>query len=65
MDAAGIDVQVLSVVGPGVQELPSETAIPLARTLNDELCDSWITPWPERFAAFATLPTGSPEDAAV
>jgi uncharacterized protein len=63
-DAAGIAIQVLSAVGPGVQELPSETAIPLARKLNDQLHDSVIAPRPDRFAAFATLPTGSPDEAA-
>jgi uncharacterized protein len=64
MDAAGIDVQVLSAVGPGVQELPNKTAIPHARKLNDELHESFVAARPDRFAAFATLPTGSPDNAA-
>lgn len=64
MDAAGIDVQVLSAVGPGVQELPDDVAIPLARDLNTRLRKT-IAAHPDRFAAFATLPTGNPEAAAV
>jgi predicted TIM-barrel fold metal-dependent hydrolase len=59
MDAAGIDVQVLSAVGPAVQELPDDVAIPLARDLNTRLHDSVIAGHPDRFAAFATLPTGN------
>lgn len=64
MDAAGIDVQVLSAVGPGVQELPDEEAIPLARDLNTRLRKE-IAAHPDRFAAFATLPTGNPQAAAI
>ncbi|MFC0437384.1 amidohydrolase family protein [Kutzneria buriramensis] len=63
MDAAGIDVQVLSAVGPGVQELPDEVAVPLARDLNTRLHKD-IAARPDRFAAFATLPTGNPDAAA-
>jgi len=63
MDAAGVDVQVLSAVGPGVQELPDEVAIPLARDLNTRLHKD-IAAHPDRFAAFATLPTGNPQAAA-
>ena len=64
MDAAGIDVQVLSAVGPGVQELPRGQAVPLARELNDALHERVVAARPERFAAFAMLPTGSPDEAA-
>jgi predicted TIM-barrel fold metal-dependent hydrolase len=64
MDAAGIDLQVLSVMGPAAQELPGQTGISLARALNDELHDL-VTAHPERFAAFAALPTSEPDAAAV
>jgi hypothetical protein len=37
MDAAGIDVQVLSAVLPVPQMLPAETAVPLATRVNEEL----------------------------
>jgi predicted TIM-barrel fold metal-dependent hydrolase len=63
MDAAGIDVQVLSAVGPATQELPDEIAIGLARDLNTRLQQD-VAAHPDRFAAFATLPTGNPEAAA-
>jgi len=63
MDAAGIDVQVLSAVGPAVQELPDAVAIPLARKLNTTLHDTVTARHPDRFAAFATLPTGTVEAA--
>jgi len=36
MDAAGIDVAILSVVTPASQALPAREAIPLARDANDE-----------------------------
>ena len=64
MDAAGIDVQVLSAVGPATQELPAETAVPMARRLNTSLHDGVVARWPDRFSAFATLPTGDPYGAA-
>src|SRR5271170_1884082 len=63
MDAAGIDLQVLSHVQPGVQTLECNTAIRLSREVNDWL-GSVIQEYPTRFAGFATLPTQSPIDAA-
>jgi predicted TIM-barrel fold metal-dependent hydrolase len=63
MDAAGIDLQVLSHVQPGVQILDRDTAIQLSREINDWL-GGIIKEYPTRFAAFAMLPTQSPEDAA-
>jgi predicted TIM-barrel fold metal-dependent hydrolase len=66
MDAAGIDVQVLSHVGPGVQILPddqAELAIAVCREVNDWLAEV-IAAHPDRFAGFAMLPTQSPGHAA-
>ena len=64
MDAAGIDLQVISHTTPGVQHLDdSETAVTLAREANDELARA-VDEHPERFAAFATLPTPDPGAAA-
>jgi len=63
MDAAGIDLQVLSHVGPGVQTLERDTAIRLSREVNDWLA-AVIKENPTRFAGFAMLPTQSPKDAA-
>ncbi len=66
MDAAGIDVQVLSHVQPGIQILPdadAELAIEICREVNNWLADV-VTAHPARFAGFAMLPTQSPQAAA-
>jgi uncharacterized protein len=63
MDAAGIDVSILSVVTPATQALPAADAVPLARDANDEAADA-VRAHPERFRAFATLPTADPQAAA-
>ncbi|MDP2771608.1 MAG: amidohydrolase, partial [Giesbergeria sp.] len=49
MDAAGIDVQVLSFGSPGPQGFGAETAIPMARDANDILFDA-VQAHPQRFA---------------
>src|SRR3979490_1594888 len=63
MDAAGVDVQVLSFGSPGPQAFGAEVAIPMARDANDRLYQA-IQKNPERFAGFAALPTADPEAAA-
>ena len=63
MDAAGIDVSILSVVTPATQALPAREAIALAREANDEATDA-VRAHPARFRAFATLPTSDPQAAA-
>jgi predicted TIM-barrel fold metal-dependent hydrolase len=64
MDAAGIDMQVLSHVEPGVQFLDDpKLALSLSREINDWL-HGVVREYPSRFAGFAMLPTQSPEDAA-
>jgi predicted TIM-barrel fold metal-dependent hydrolase len=63
MDAAGIDVSILSVVTPATQALPAPAAAALARDANDE-ATSAVRAHPERFRAFATLPTSDPQAAA-
>ncbi|MGW7532847.1 amidohydrolase family protein [Amycolatopsis sp. NPDC054798] len=63
MDEQGIDVAVLSLSTPGVQNLPAADAVPVAREANDALAEI-VAANPERFQAFATLPTSSPEAAA-
>jgi hypothetical protein len=63
MDAAGIDMQVLSVVLPLPRMLPAGTAVPLAQKANSEL-HAMVTAHPDRFAAFATLPVTAPDQAA-
>lgn len=63
MDEAGIDVQVLSVTTPALQNLEAEESIHLARQTNDFLADV-IAKNPTRYQGFATLPTPAPEIAA-
>ena len=63
MDEAGIDLQVLSHTMPGLQKLDAETAVPLARRANDRLAEA-VRAHPNRFAAFAALPTADPKAAA-
>jgi predicted TIM-barrel fold metal-dependent hydrolase len=62
MDAAGIDVQVLSLNAPGVEQLDATVAVKLAHDSNDILADA-VRRHPTRFAGFASLPTMSPEAA--
>src|ERR1700685_958955 len=52
MDAAGIDLQVLSHAQPGVQTLDRDTAIRLSKEVNDWLGEV-IKAHPTRFAGFA------------
>ncbi len=63
MDAAGIDVQVLSLTAPGVDQLDATEAVKLSRDTNDLVADA-VRRHPRRFAGLATLPTASPETAA-
>src|SRR5215217_3399511 len=63
MDAAGIDVQVLSLTFPGVEQLDAAEAVAFARETNDLLAEA-VRRHPSRFAGFAALPTADPEAAA-
>ena len=63
MDAAGIDMQVISHMQPGTQIFDAESAIVLARKANDALYAATQT-HPTRFAGFAELPTVAPAAAA-
>jgi uncharacterized protein len=63
MDAAGIDLQVLSHTVPGAEAWEAERAIAAARAANDGLADT-IAAHPDRFAGFAALPVRNPEAAA-
>ena len=63
MDEAGIDIQVLSHANPSLQKLDAATAVPLARRVNDRLYEA-VQGHPDRFAAFAALPTADPKAAA-
>lgn len=62
MDAAGIDMQVLSY-GGFPQLLPQAEAVDLCRAANDRLAEI-VARQPRRFAGFATLPWQAPDAAA-
>jgi hypothetical protein len=63
MDAAGIDMQVLSLTSPGVEQLEAAQAMALAHDANDFLAEA-VAKNPTRFAGFAVLPTAAPDRAA-
>ena len=62
MDAAGIDVQVLSH-GPGIEQMEAAEQVPIAHDTNDYLREK-IVANPTRFGGFASLPTMAPDQAA-
>jgi 2,3-dihydroxybenzoate decarboxylase len=63
MDEAGIDIQVLSHGAPSAQRLTGDGAIALTQRVNDRLA-AVVAARPDRFAAFAALPTCDPAGAA-
>jgi 2,3-dihydroxybenzoate decarboxylase len=63
MDAAGIDMQVLSHGAPSAQKLSGSDAVALTRRVNDRL-HAAVSANPNRFAAFSALPTSDPKAAA-
>ncbi|NUP03966.1 MAG: amidohydrolase [Nonomuraea sp.] len=64
MDAAGLDMQVLSLNSPGIQAEPDPaTAVSRAAAVNDLLAGV-IADHPGRFAGFAALPLQDPQAAA-
>jgi len=63
MDEAGIDVQVISHGAPSTQKLSPDIAVALTGQVNDRLA-KFCAANPQRFAAFAALPTADPPAAA-
>jgi uncharacterized protein len=63
MDAAGIDMQVLSLNSPGVEQLDTSEAMTVAQETNDYL-GAAVRRHPHRLAGFAALPTAAPDSAA-
>lgn len=63
MDAAGIDMQVVSLSG-SLDKLNPASATALARDTNDKLAEG-VRAHPDRFAAFAVLPLQEPAKAAL
>src|ERR1700761_1917336 len=62
MDAAGIDMQVLSLTSPGTEQLDAAAATAIAREANDRVAEA-VRAYPARFAGFACLPTADPQAA--
>jgi predicted TIM-barrel fold metal-dependent hydrolase len=62
-DQTGLDIQVLSLTAPGVQNLPPDEAVSLQTASNNRVSDA-IRAHPDRFQGFATLATPRPEAAA-
>ena len=63
MDAAGIDVQVLSLSGILLDALDPSTATAVVRDANDKAAEA-VRTYPSRFAAFAALGLKEPKAAA-
>jgi predicted TIM-barrel fold metal-dependent hydrolase len=63
MDEGGVDLAVLSLAAPGVEQLDPDEAVRLARDCNDQLAAA-VQRYPDRLAGFATLPTSAPDRAA-
>ena len=64
MDEAGIDIQVLSAVTPGAQNLAGAEGVAFARKLNTWVANEVVAAYPDRFRAFATLALSEPAAAA-
>ena len=63
MDAAGIDMQVVSLTAPGIEQLEAAKAVALARDTNDALAEA-VAKRPTRLSGFAALPIAAPDQAA-
>lgn len=66
MNAAGIDISVLSLTQPGIQEIDSkEAAIDVARRMNDYAANTLTRKNAARLKTFACVPLQDPEAAAL
>jgi predicted TIM-barrel fold metal-dependent hydrolase len=63
MDETGLDVQVLSLTTPALNDLGPES-VDIARRTNDALAAA-VARHPTRFQGMATLPVAMPEEAAI
>jgi predicted TIM-barrel fold metal-dependent hydrolase len=63
MDACGIDVQILSVTAPSIDQLDPIAGVDIARESNDELA-AVIQKYPDRFMGYAVLAPKAPDAAA-
>lgn len=60
MNQAGLDIQVLSALTPGAQNIPGKQGVAFARKINNMIAREVIPAYPDRFRAFATLPLLEP-----
>ncbi len=60
MDDAGVDLAVLSLAAPGVEQMDGPAAVRFARACNDELASA-VHKYPDRLAGFAALPVSAPD----
>jgi 2,3-dihydroxybenzoate decarboxylase len=63
MDAAGVDIQVLSLAVPGCEQFEASDGAAMARQTNDELAEA-IKKYPDRYIGLAALAPQDPEGAA-
>jgi predicted TIM-barrel fold metal-dependent hydrolase len=63
MDAAGVDMQVLSAIGRATQHLEPAHSLAVSRDLNDRMAAA-VAAHPDRFRFFATLPMSDPDASA-
>jgi len=64
MNDAGLNIQILSVHTPGVQNIPGQEGIDFAYRLNKTIANGPMVTYPGRFQAFATLPLQDPQASA-
>ncbi len=62
MDAAGIDMHILSIAPPAAGGLPGAEAVGLCREANDLVSEA-VLRFPERLRAMTTLPVSDPDAA--
>ena len=62
MDEAGVDMQIVSLSTPGVEQLGRDDAVRVSAEVNAYISRA-IKENPDRFRAFITIPTVSPRDA--
>ncbi len=59
MDAAGVDIQVLSLTAPGLEQVPATEAVPLAVETNDYLAEA-VQHHPQAAGRFRRAAHGRP-----
>lgn len=65
MDQSGIDYVIVSISAPGIQGVPdTANATKFATEINDEMYNTYVKPYPDRFGFFATVPMQDPTAAA-